>query len=155
MLIYKFFAVFSVAVCQHLMIVCCRLSTFDDRLLPSVNIWWLFYRCESVGAVFPCEVLSAWSHGHQGGNHQVRHHHLMSLYALLPRFQILQTTPVWTIGTCVDPTYATYATYVTYATYGTHERTQIEYSLISRFIQPSLTYPYTGPRVSFFVHFVT
>ena len=30
MLIYKFFAVFSVAVCQHLMIVCCRLSTFDD-----------------------------------------------------------------------------------------------------------------------------
>ena len=60
--------------------------------------------------------------------------------SLDPPFQrVFQTTPIWTIGTCLDPTFATYETHIKYSNL--------------RFIQPSLTKPYTGPRVSFFLHF--
>ena len=55
--------------------------------------------------------------------------------------EFFRKTPIWTVGTCLDPTYET------------HERTPIKYMLNWRFILPSLTKPYTGPLVSFFSTF--
>ena len=54
--------------------------------------------------------------------------------------EFFQANPILIISIWLD---------TTYATYGTYESTPIKYSLNLRFIQPSLTKPYTGLRVSF------